>query len=145
MAAPSRIDPLESYPGYLLRRISAAAMAELATRLAGLALRPTEASVLLVIDENPGITQSEIGRMLDIASANVAPLAGRLRTLGLTLRTRVDGRSQGLSLSAAGQRLALRVRAVMRAHESHLLAKIPERQRRAFLGALRALWMPSRT
>jgi DNA-binding MarR family transcriptional regulator len=144
MTAPSRIDPLESYPGYLLRRISAAAMTELATRLAGLALRPTEASVLLVIHENPGITQSEIGRLLDIASANMAPLAGRLRKRELTLRTRVDGRSQGLSLSSAGRRLALQVRAVVRQHESDLLAKIPEPQRKALVDALRALWTPSK-
>jgi len=137
------IDPLEAYPGYLLRRVSVAGMARLASRLEALALRPTEATVLMVIAANPGITQSEIGRLLDMARANMAPLAARLQQRELTIRVRVDGRSQGLSLSAAGRRLCRQIRAVMTEHESALLAKLSASQRRAFLSALRALWSRS--
>src|SRR6185437_16592952 len=54
------IDPLKGLPGYALRRVSAAFMAELASRLAVLDLRPAEATVLLVIGVNPGITQSDV-------------------------------------------------------------------------------------
>ncbi|HKX55834.1 MAG TPA: helix-turn-helix domain-containing protein, partial [Xanthomonadales bacterium] len=92
-------DPLENYPGYSLRRASAAAMARLARRFAKLDLRPTDASVLMVIDANPNITQSEISRMLDIASANMAPLVSRLADRGLVERLPVDGRSHGLALT----------------------------------------------
>ena len=63
------IDPLEDYPGYSLRRASAVNMAKLARRFAAIDLRPTEATVLMVIDANPNISQSEIGKMLDIARA----------------------------------------------------------------------------
>ena len=68
------IDPLTNYPGYLLRRASAAAMANLAKRLKKLNLSPTEATILNVIDANPNANQSDIGRLLDIARANMAPL-----------------------------------------------------------------------
>lgn len=136
------VDPLENFPGYLLRRVSATAIAELAKRLGTLALRPIEASVLLFIERNPGITQSEIGRLLDMARANMAPVAGRLQKRALTLRARVDGRSQGLTLSANGRRLAKEIRMIMTEHESALMSRIPESQRAAFIGTLRALWMP---
>ena len=80
------IDPLKDYPGYALRRASAASMARLAQRLEPLGLRPAEATVLMVIGANPGITQSEVGRLLEIASANMAPLTSRLGRRGLIVR-----------------------------------------------------------
>jgi DNA-binding MarR family transcriptional regulator len=69
---------MSDYPGYLLRRASAMAMARLAKHLKTLHLNPTDATVLSVIDANPNAKQSEIGRMLDIARANMAPLISRL-------------------------------------------------------------------
>jgi DNA-binding MarR family transcriptional regulator len=133
------IDPLKDFPGYALRRISADSMAALARRLGTLGLRPTEATVLMIIEANPGITQSEIGRMLDIASANMAPLASGLRKRELVVRERVDGRSHGLRLSEAGRKLAQRARKAMVDHETALLEPLSAAQRKAFLAGLRAL------
>ena len=133
-------DPLKDFPGYALRRISANSMAGLARRLADFDLRPTEATVLMLIEANPGITQSEVGRMLDIASANMAPLASRLRKRELVVRERVDGRSHGLRLSDAGRKLAQRARKTMVEHEATLLEPLSTVQRKAFLAALRRLW-----
>lgn len=114
-------------------------MAKLANRLAPLALRPAEATVLLVIGANPGVTQSEIGRLLDIASANMAPLAARLSERALIVREPVDGRSHGLTLSEAGRRLAQNTRRVIEELEADLLARIPAVHRAAFLSALTSL------
>ncbi len=134
------IDPLEDYPGYSLRRASAAAMAKLASRFSALDLRPTEATVLMVIDANPNITQSDIGRMLDIASANMAPLVSRLADRELVERQPVDGRSHGLALTSIGRSVTTKVKKAVAAHEEELLAKIPAAQRKTFLAALRTLW-----
>ena len=134
------VDPLRDLPGYLLRRASVGAMAKLAARLATLELRPAEATVLMVIGANPGVTQSEIGRLLDIATANMAPLAARLAGRELIVRERVDGRSHGLKLSESGRRLTQRARGIMDAFEaSEILGRIPASQRAAFVNALRAL------
>jgi len=134
------IDPLRDLPGYLLRRASVDLMSKLAVRLAALDLRPSEATVLMVIGANPGVTQSEIGRALDIATANMAPLAARLTRRALIVRERVDGRSHGLKLSESGRRLTQRARAVMEAFEaSEILERIPASQRAVFVSALRAL------
>jgi DNA-binding MarR family transcriptional regulator len=115
-------------------------MQKLASRLTQLELRPTEASVLMVIESNLNITQSEIGRMLDIAGANMAPLVSRLEKRELVERQPVDGRSHGLQLTAAGRALHLRAKKVMESHEAELQAKIPAADRAAFLAALQALW-----
>ena len=133
------IDPMKGYPGYLLRRVSAASMAALGRRLDALELRPSEATVLLVIESNPGARSSDIGRLLDIASANMTPLIARLVEQELLERQAVDGRSRGLSLTARGRALTARIHAIIDRHEEELLARIPARQREAFIAALRNL------
>lgn len=72
---------------------------------------PVEATVLLVIGANPGVIQSEVGRLLGIASVNMALLVARLADRELIERDAVDGRSQGLKLSDAGRRRSLRSKA----------------------------------
>ena len=95
--------------------------------------------MLLVIAANPGVTQSEIGRLLGIVSANMAPLAARLAERDLIVREAVDGRSQGLTLSETGRRVAQRARSIMEDLEADLLARIPKAERAAFMRVLHAL------
>jgi len=115
-------------------------MQKLARALAPLDLRPSEASVLLVIEANPNITQSEIGRMLEIAGANMAPLVSRLEKRELVERQPVDGRSHGLQLTSTGRAVCVRAKKLMKSHEDDLLAKIPPAQRAAFVSILQSLW-----
>lgn len=134
------VDPLQDLPGYALRRASAAVMAKLAERLATLDLRPSEASVLLVIGANPGVTQSEIGRLLDIARANMAPLTARLAARDLIVREAAGGRSHGLTLSDAGRRLTKKAQRIVAELEAELMERIPAAQRAGFLRTLKALF-----
>ena len=136
------IDPLSGYPGYMLRRASNVAMARLARLLRPLDLSPTEASVLNVIETNPNAKQSEIGRLLDIASANMAPMISRLVKRELIERRPVDGRSHGLILSRTGRTLAVRSKAVFAEHEQHLTDKMSAVQLKHFVSALAALALP---
>jgi DNA-binding MarR family transcriptional regulator len=133
-------DPLEDYPGYSLRRASAVNMAKLARRFAAMDLRPTEATVLMVVDANPNITQSEIGKMLDIASANMAPLVSRLADREMVERQPIDGRSHGLVLTSNGASIAARAKRAVVTHEEELLERIPAARRKALLADLRTLW-----
>jgi len=134
------IDPFENDPGYLLRRTSTLAMADFARRLEVLGLRPTEATVLNVIDANPNATQSDIGRLLDIATANMAPLVARLEGRKLITREAFDGRSHGLTLTSSGRGLVKQIKKVVSEHRVDLLAKIPATQHGDFLKSLRAVW-----
>jgi|SRR5277367_2083522 len=133
------IDPMSAYPGYLLRRASAMAMARLAKRLKTLHLNPTDATVLIVISSNPNAKQSEIGRLLDIARANMAPLISRLAARKLIDRQPVDGRSHGLTLTRTGLALIPKIKSVISQHETELMRSIPEAQRPLLVDGLRAL------
>jgi DNA-binding MarR family transcriptional regulator len=133
-------DPLLQYPGYILRRASTAVMAELATRIEVLGLRTSEATILQIVSENPGISQSALGRMLDIQRANMTPIAARLEARGLMRRLPSDGRSLGLELTAEGQQLAQKARAVVEVFETDLTNRIPAEHRAHLMPALLALW-----
>lgn len=135
------IDPLQELPGYLLRRASAASLVDLNRRLEGLGLRHTDAALLVLIDANPGITQSALGKVLDIQRANMAPIIARLDARGLVRRKPVDGRSEGLSLTGEGQAVLLKAREVMDSHEARLVAKITPDMRSVLVPLLKALWL----
>ena len=131
-------DPLPSFPGYGLRRAATATAAERAARLGEVGLRQSDVSVLMLIDANPGVTASAIGRQLDIQRANMVPLLKRLE--GLIDRVPIDGKSQGLELSAAGRQRLGEARAVVEAFEAALIARVPAEHRDHLLPALEALW-----
>lgn len=133
-------DPLESLLGYNLRRLSVATMADFAESLGPLGLKPAAASVLFVVGANPGITQSDAGRLLGVRRANMAPLVAALTKRNLLERERRDGRSQGLQLSAAGCALRRRAWKVATAHEDRLFGTLSRAARSRMLEQLRVLW-----
>ena len=134
------INPLEERLGYQLRRASTVMQADLTKALSGLSLRPHEASALLLIEKNPGITQSEIGRSLGIKRANMAPIAAMLSNRHLVERSRFDGRSQGLRLSPEGEALAHTVHKRMNVHEARFLPGLSPSERVALTSAIAKVW-----
>ena len=139
MPRNTAVDPLRSLPGYALVRASSIAVAQLKQMMTVIALRPVDASVLLVIQANPGITQSSIGRLLDIARPNMVTLTAGLLKRGLVVRSDLDGRSHGIVLTPAGQSLAQRAFRIMKEHEVLLMAQVPAAHRRGLLSSLQAL------
>ena len=115
-------------------------MAQFVRDLAPLDLKFSEAALLMQVEANPKMTQSELGRVLDIQRANMAPMTARLTERGLIIRAAVDRRSHGLMLSDAGKQLCKSVKAVVARHEAALMARIPHEHRAHFLPALAALW-----
>jgi DNA-binding MarR family transcriptional regulator len=101
--------------GFLLRVTSGIAQARLATRLEKLGLRQSLYSVLLIIDENPGLKQQEVGQTLSIQQPNLVALINDLVGKGLVVRSvnAEDRRSYSLKLTPAGQSL---LRAANAAH-----------------------------
>lgn len=115
-------------------------LGDLTRRLEPVALTPVEASVILLIGGNQGLTQSAIGRALGIQRANMAPLVARLETRGLLARNPADGRSHTLSLTADGTSVHDAVMHITNEHEALLLKRIAPSDRAAFLRALDSLW-----
>ena len=133
-------DPLVAYPGYSLRRAANATAAELSALLAEIGLRQADASLLLLVEANPRITGSALGRQLDIQRANMVPLLKRLEDGGLIERQPIDGKSQGLTLTDAGREKTVQARAIIETFEQGLLDRVPAAHRAHLLPALEALW-----
>jgi DNA-binding MarR family transcriptional regulator len=133
-------DPLALFPGYALRRAANATAAQLAARLGAIGLKQVDASVLLFLDANPAITASALGRQLDIQRANMVPLLKRLDDAGLIARNPIDGKSQGLVLTPAGNAKLEQARAIIDVFETELVARVPAQHRDHLLPALDALW-----
>jgi DNA-binding MarR family transcriptional regulator len=94
--------PLDDFLGYRMRRASMVMMADLLAALRPLGLSAGEASFLILIGDNPGCRQSDVGRTLDIKRANLTPLVARMKARGLVIDAPIDGRSRSLTLTAEG-------------------------------------------
>ncbi|ATW02239.1 hypothetical protein CHN51_00860 [Sphingorhabdus sp. YGSMI21] len=128
-----------------MSRAAAASLADLNRGLAKLGLRHSDFSLLILVQANPRMTQSDAGKMLDIQRANMVPLVSRLLELSLLSKEPVDGRSQGLLLTARGKKILKEAQAVVDNHETQLLLSIPERLRPHLMPILQALWDSSKS
>ena len=133
-------NPLEANLGYQLRRAATHMQADLSHRIGELGLTMVEMSTLLVIEANPGVTQSEIGRMIAIKRANMAPLTAGLAARNLIVATPVDKRSNGLSLTSDGLAIVAQLHQCVAQNEAVLFTQIPEDQRGAVIASVRKIW-----
>jgi DNA-binding MarR family transcriptional regulator len=131
--------PTEQYPGFLLRKVANILMGELAGQLAPHGIRVTEAAALIVLQSCEELTSSQIGKTLDIQSANMPPLLNRLDTAGLIYRKPIDGKSQAIMLTPEGQAKAEIIASIVAEFEQSILSRIPEEHRDHLLPALNAL------
>ena len=70
----------------------------------------------------------------------MVPLLKRLESAGLIERSAIDGKSQGLSLTAKGGKRCAQALAVIEQFESELVARVPQAHRDHLLPALNSLW-----
>jgi DNA-binding MarR family transcriptional regulator len=102
---------IENLVGYNLRRAYAVLMQRFRTVFAPRSIRPVQLSILGLIQENPGITQSDLGRKLKIERANVVTLIDQLERRRLIERRSgaADRRARLLQLTPTGQHLTAEI------------------------------------
>jgi len=136
----STYNPLDGLAGYQLRRASVMTQADLAARLAEFELKVTEASILVLIGANPGITQSQLGRVLGIQRANMAPLTAGLLSRDMIKRQNAGGRGQALQLTPEGRSVASECLSRFKSHDAGLLAPFSAVERERLIRNLRTIW-----
>lgn len=136
-------NPFLNFPGYLLRRASKSRMSQLSQYLEPLGVGVSEASILVLIHRNPGISQAECGRMLSIQRPNLNPVIRRLIDRDLVIAAKGQGRIQCLRLSEAGEALAARIMVEFEAQEARIHDAVPAHLREELVPLLRALWCPA--
>jgi DNA-binding MarR family transcriptional regulator len=141
--AASAIDlgPLPTLLGYVLRRAQLGVFQDFWRQFSTLDIRPAQYAVLIIIERNPGLRQSQISSALGIKRANLVTLLDTLENRGLAKRVPVesDRRSYALHLTDEGVAMMRKLKAVSDEHERRVAAKIGEDGKRELLRLLHAV------
>lgn len=125
---PREVDlsSLWSIAGFKLRMLDLRMMKSFSERLAEADLTPAAATVLLVLESNPGLPLGKLADALMVRHPNMTKLVKRLEARALVRRSTAtdDRRSISLVLTAAGQRHAKRLRALQAKHDAIVLAAL---------------------
>jgi DNA-binding MarR family transcriptional regulator len=122
------LGPLPHLVGYMLRRAQLAVFQDFWRGYAEFDIRPAQYAVLIVIERNPGLRQSQISNALNIKRANLVALLDSLESRGLAKRQPVatDRRSYALHLTDEGAAMMRRLAEANAAHEARVTAIIGE-------------------
>jgi DNA-binding MarR family transcriptional regulator len=136
-----KLAPLTEYVGYALRRAQVAIFADFNHTLASLDLRPGQFAVLMVIDQNPGASQSSVSAALGIQKANFVATIADMEKRDLVRRRKSDsdGRTYSLGLTARGRALLQHASELQSLHESRVTELIGMEGRQQLLCLLERL------
>jgi DNA-binding MarR family transcriptional regulator len=138
---PIDYGPLPGMIGYVLRRAQLATFQDFMRAFAEVDIRPAQFAVLAIIENNPGLKQSQVSAALGIKRTNLVALLDALEERGLAERLSVvgDRRSYALHLTEKGVALMQRLREIGAEHERRLMTHIGEEGRDQLLALLRGV------
>ncbi|TAD88351.1 MAG: MarR family transcriptional regulator [Alphaproteobacteria bacterium] len=138
---PARVQPasrealseglLPDLLGYRLRRAQVAVFNDFVRTMTELQLTPGQFGTLVLVDANPGLSQTALGGLLGIDRSTVVPLIDRLEGRGLLRReaSPTDRRTHALILTDAGYSLLAEAVARVRAHENRIASSLSPQER----------------
>ena len=130
--------------GYQLRLAQLAVFRDFERSVGDLGISPGRVGVLVLVNGNPGITQSRLAEAVGLDRSTLVPVLDGLERRGLVERRRgKDRRTNGLSLTLSGKRLLGRVRRRIEAHERHMVAGMTEEERKLLVALLARLRSPA--
>ncbi len=121
-----RLGPLGDAIGFRLRIAQEASFAAFARRAADAGLRPGRYSLLTLIAENPGLSQSALGAAAGRDKSTLTPAMRDLERRGLIRRDRAKGdrRAWAVTLTPAGTAALRRLRSHAADHDARLDALV---------------------
>jgi DNA-binding MarR family transcriptional regulator len=130
---------LDDIMGYNLRRAHGVQKQRFAAVFGPLGIRPVTLTALGTLYENPGITQADLGKKLNIKRANMVPVMAELEDRGLIVRrpSASDRRAHLVSLTPAGTKLTLKLLDMHRRLEDDLARELGLRERDQLLQLLK--------
>ncbi len=132
---------LDAHLGFALRRAQVASFEAFHRATAGFDITPPRFTALVILQANPGISQSVLGEVLGTARSGAMLLANWLEARGFAVRRHRadDARAWGLYLTGRGQRVIERLRRKVRDHDRRFATRIAPRERRELLRLLEKL------
>jgi len=143
---PLDLGLLPSLVGYHLRRAQIAVFQDFVRSVGAADMTPGQFGVLVVIDANPGLSQTQLGQTAGIDRSTVVAVIDRLEARGLVQREASprDRRSHALHLSAKGKALLHELTAIVRAHEDHIVGDLEPAERETLIALLDRVGRASR-
>jgi DNA-binding MarR family transcriptional regulator len=121
--------------GYRLRLAQQVVFRDFAKSVAELS--PGRVGILLLIDANPGVTQSRLAQAVGLDRSTMVGLVDTLEERRLIERRRgEDRRTNGLWLTRAGRALLARALRAIARHERRIAARLSAAERRQLLALL---------
>ena len=132
---------LEEWIGFNLRIAQTASFQAFSRRSKDIGLRPGRFATLMLIGQNPGISQTALSRANGRDKSTLTPLIADLVRRRLIRRTqaRNDRRSYGLTLTPAGEKMLAQLTECARRHEDDLDRIVGRRERAQFLATLKKI------
>lgn len=125
-----RLGPLENFIGFNLRLAQDASFQTYAQHVGKPHLRPGRFAAMMLIHQNPGLTQMELSRAIARDKSSVTPLVQTLQREGLITRTpsEIDRRRVTLRLTDAGEEVLKSLLAHAEEHDRKLDAIVGDRK-----------------
>lgn len=125
--------------GYQLRRAQIETFQHFATTLGDEGMRPGWFGLLIIVAQNPGLSQTQLARTLGVDGSTMVSMIDRMEASGWVARTRskIDRRSHELHLTDAGTALLARITPMVRDHDSAITANLTDSESAELLRLLR--------
>lgn len=134
---------LPNLVGYQLRLAQLAVFRDFDRTVGDLGVSPGRFGVLVLVNGNPGITQSRLAEAVGLDRSTLVPVLDGLERRNLVERRRgEDRRTNGLWLTLSGKRLLGRVRRRIDAHERRMISGMSEKERSQLVALLAKLRSP---
>lgn len=136
---PENDHTLQRFLGYHLKRGFNVVQADLTRTLRPFDLRMLTYTALVLIADNPGLSQSQLAEVMDIERPNLVVIVDELEQRDLISRTRVptDRRAYALQVTLKGRQLFERAVAAVSRHEDLLFEGIDKETRARIISALK--------
>ncbi len=131
-------ETLQRFLGYHMKRAFNVVQADLVIALKPFGLRMLTYTALVLICDNPGLSQTQLAQAMDVERPNLVVIIDELERLNLIVRDRVptDRRLYALNPTPTGIRTRDQAVAADEAHEARLFGQIDDATREALVAAL---------
>jgi DNA-binding MarR family transcriptional regulator len=127
--------PLPGLIGYRLRLAQQSVFRDFAASVPGMS--PGRVGMLLLIEANPGVTQSRLAHAVSRDRSTMVGVLDQLQAKGLIARRRgADRRTNGVWLTRSGRGVLLRAKRAIAVHERRVAARLSPAERAQLLELL---------
>ncbi|MGO9932852.1 MAG: MarR family winged helix-turn-helix transcriptional regulator [Steroidobacteraceae bacterium] len=124
------IGEIRNIVGFHIRLAHGAVYRQFTESFAHLDLTQKQVSVLWLVDDHPGIAQTDLARRIRMDRATTMAIINRLQFRGYLVRgkCRTDGRKQTLNLTDAGRKTLKIAKSAIRQNEQWLKSRFTRRE-----------------